>query len=87
MRHPRLLTMLSAWVIGMGAVFAPATSGAAMTVPVSDCGSGGPGSTSCTWSDGITSCEVSCSSGFYACCGQSLFFAHCACLKSGGGSW
>jgi hypothetical protein len=36
------------------------------------CSSGGPGSTSCSTSSGIgnlgTSCQVSCSSGYYACC-------------------
>lgn len=46
------------------------------------CGSGGPGSTSCSQSWNGSSCSVSCGSGHHACCYQaSSGSPHCRCVK------
>ncbi|MBG0782437.1 MAG: hypothetical protein H0S84_09235 [Bacteroidales bacterium] len=50
----------------------------------SDCTSGGPGSTSCSVGDIWSSCSVSCSVGYYACCKGSN--NTCECIKVSAGT-
>lgn len=42
------------------------------------CSAGGPGSTSCSISDPLVSCSITCSTGYYACCTG----ATCKCKKA-----
>jgi hypothetical protein len=48
------------------------------------CDSGGPGSTSCSTTDGTASCSTSCGTGYYACCNNPSATnrtASCKCIR------
>lgn len=51
------------------------------------CSSGGAGATSCSVTNSLGGCSISCSTGFYACCINASFgtAASCSCNTSGGG--
>ncbi|MDX1627474.1 MAG: hypothetical protein R3345_02175 [Fulvivirga sp.] len=51
---------------------------------LSDCTSGGEGSSSCSIDEPFNSCSVTCREGYYACCDSST--TTCTCVESGDGA-
>ncbi len=56
----------------------PAHAGYEDGQPPYPCWAGGPGSSSCS----VSGCQVTCTSGWYACCGQTTGPCHCYQTKA-----
>lgn len=84
MRRKTLTLSLAGFVFAVGIAGLPGSASA--TKLDSSCVGGGPGATACTYSVGVSSCEVTCRDGYYACCGRNGVEAFCNCVGSSIGS-